>query len=73
MTKKLEQAFAHIKQFYPSVCIVAFSKNGNWHYMDEYFNSPVFGEEIEVGILEDAADSIINSSSWLPAIFQIEN
>jgi hypothetical protein len=72
MTKQLEKAFAHIRNSYPDVCMVVFSKNASWQYMTDDFDTPVFGEEIEQEILEDAAESIINSSNWLPCVFQID-
>lgn len=66
MTEALKTAFEHVKKFHPTLSIVIFNKEGQWQYMDENFDSFVFGANIDNGILEDAADSIEN----LPFIYQ---
>jgi hypothetical protein len=65
MTKELETAFNHVKKFFPELEIVAFNKYGQWCYMDANFEVFKFGDEIDQGILEIAADSILE----LPYIF----
>ncbi len=66
-TKELLTAIHHVKEFYPTVSIVVFNKEGRWNYMDEDFYSFVFDESIDVSILEAASDSITD----LPYIFQL--
>ena len=46
--------------------MVVFNKQGQWQYMDEDFGSFVFGDEIDISILEDASDSV----TVLPCIYQ---
>lgn len=66
MTLQLRKAFNHVKEKHPTVSIVIFDKNGAWLYMDEEFNSFEFDETIDVGLLEDASDSV----PVLPYIYQ---
>jgi hypothetical protein len=58
MTRELQTAIDHVKQFHPTLAIVIFSNDGRWNYMDTNFDSFKFDERIDVGILEDASDSI---------------
>jgi hypothetical protein len=48
-------AFKHVRDKHPEVCQVFFGFDGRWQYMDADFNTPSFGEDIDTGILEDAA------------------
>lgn len=64
---KILAALNHVKQFYPSVCMVAFDEDTRWQYMDKNFRAPVFGDEISVSILEDAVYDL----NELPAVFQL--
>lgn len=66
-TSALMLALEHVKRYYPNVCMVAFSKDGTWQYMDEDFNAPKFGNEIDTSLLENAADSITS----FPYIYQL--
>ncbi len=65
-TKEVLLALEHVRFFHPEVCIVIFSKDGRWLYMDEDFYIPIFSDSIDIGILEAAADSV----NYLPYIYQ---
>ncbi len=66
MTPQLKKAFDLVKKSFPTLSIVIFDKQGRWQYMDEDFECFKFDDKIDVGVLEDAADSIID----LPFIYQ---
>jgi len=57
-TPEIKAAMKHVKSVYPNVSIVIFTKDLHWQYMDEDFESPIFDDRIDVGILEAAADSL---------------
>lgn len=64
----VKRAMEHVRLFHPEVCIVIFNKEGRWQYMDEDFNAPKFGKEMnDISLLEEASDSL----SELPFIYQI--
>lgn len=60
-------ALDHVRSHYPEVVMVVFNREGRWQYMSSDFDAPTFGPEIDVGILEDAANAV----SDLPAVFDI--
>lgn len=66
-TKEVLLALEHVRLFHPEVCIVIFSKDGRWLYMDQDFNIPIFSDSIDIAILEAAADSL----NYLPYICQL--
>ncbi len=66
-TPEVMAALDHVISHYPSVGLVVFNGDTRWCYMDEVFNSPTFGPEIDVAILEAAADSL----SSFPCVFEI--
>jgi hypothetical protein len=67
MTKEVIRAFNHVKEFFPDVAIVIYSKDLYWCYMDRDFNVFSFtGKDINISILEEALDSIPD----LPYIYQ---
>ncbi len=68
-TPQIIKAFNHVKRFHPTVSIIIFDINGLWLYMDENFKPFVFSEKVDVGILEDASDSVPS----LPYIYQHQN
>lgn len=69
ITPQVQAAINYVKQFHPEMAIVAFSIEGTWQYFDQEFKPIVFGDNIDIQILEEAVDSI-----WeRPAIFQIGN
>lgn len=57
-TKEVLNALEHVRKFHPDVIQVFYGIDCRWMYMDEDMESPVFGNGIDIGILEDAADSI---------------
>jgi hypothetical protein len=59
-------ALKHVRRHHPAVVMVVFKSDGRWLYMDEDGWTPRFGENIDVGILEDAADSLVK----LPAVYE---
>lgn len=71
MTKEILAALTHVREYYPSVVIVAINKEGLWQYMDEYFDSPVFDHRINLSILQAAVDSL--APNVLPYIYQLQN
>lgn len=64
--KDVKIALAHVKQFHPTICMVVFNKEGQWQFMDGNFNSPKFGDEIDISILEAAQDNV----PTLPYVYQ---
>lgn len=60
MNEKLKNAFQHVRNFYPDVNMVVFNKFGQWNYMDDNFIVPTFSDEIDISILEEAADTVDN-------------
>lgn len=65
MPRAVCKAFVHVRKFFPSVTQVFYGVDGRWLFCEEAFESPTFGDEIDVGILEDAADAV----DGLPAAF----
>jgi hypothetical protein len=64
----VKRAMEYVRLFHPEVCIVIFNKEGRWQYMDEDFNAPKFGKEMnDISLLEEASDSLTE----LPFIYQI--
>jgi hypothetical protein len=69
VTPQIVKAMEHVRSVFPTVCMVVFSKDGAWNYMDDCFNAPSFeGTGIDTGILEDARDS----APEFPFIYQID-
>ena len=66
MTNKVQQALRHVKEHHPEVTQVFYGTDGRWQYCGEAFERPKFGDEVDVSILEDAADSVKS----LPAAFR---
>lgn len=63
------RALEHVRQHHPEVTRVVYDQASRWLYLDEGGKAPTFGPEIDVGILEDAADSVIH----LPAVYEVED
>ncbi|CAB3754420.1 hypothetical protein [Paraburkholderia humisilvae] len=51
-------AFKHVKAIHPQVTQVAFDEDLCWIYSDSSGNAPAFSGDIDVGLLEDAADAL---------------
>jgi hypothetical protein len=67
MNDKIKSALDEVRKFHPQVTMVIFNKFGQWHYCDDNFDSPIFGDEINYSILEDASDSV----EILPSVFHL--
>ena len=52
------KAFLHVRAHHSEVKYLFFDREGCWAYMDEELNRPSFGEEIDISVLEKAADSV---------------
>ena len=63
----VRKALNHIRKYYPDVCMVVFGSDSRWHYMTNTFDAPKFGKEIDVSILEAAADCLID----FPSVFEL--
>jgi hypothetical protein len=69
VTPQIVKAMEHVRSVFPNVCIVVFTKDGRWNYMDDCFKAPSFkGTEIDASILEAACDSVLE----FPFIYQID-
>ena len=69
MTNQVKKALDYVREFFPDVCIVAFNREGQWQYFTQEWDAPEFPYMEDVGILQDAVDSL----SDLPAIFQLDS
>jgi len=58
MTNELIIAFAYVKSIFPTLTMVVFNNQGQWFYCDRNYNGFVFDDSVDVGILEDASNSI---------------
>lgn len=67
---KVKTALDHVRKAHPEVSLVVFKCDGRWLYMDDDFNAPCFKENIDTGILEDAANEVDNTIGF-PAVFEI--
>ena len=60
MTKdqKIQAALRHVNLYHPEVSTVFYGVDGSWCYcFDEMFEAPVFEDNIDIDILNDAADA----------------
>lgn len=64
-TEEIKKAMEHIQAHHPEIVYVVYTAENRWLYADEDFKFPSFGSEIDIGILEDASDSV----GFLPSIF----
>jgi hypothetical protein len=69
-TPEVQAALVHVRQHFPEVTTVFYGCDGRWLFTsDDAAESPSFeGVDIDVGLLEDAADSV----DELPAAFRVE-
>lgn len=58
MTPEIRLALLHVQSFHPEVCQVFYGADSRWSFCDIDFNAPTFTEEVDVGILEAAQNSI---------------
>jgi len=68
MLPAVKIAFDHVRSIYPIVSMVVFNREGRWIYTNDDFDIPTFDDRIDVGILEDACDSVADSVGF-PAVF----
>lgn len=66
MPDKVREALDHVRLHHSVVTMVLFDVNSRWHYLDEDAEAPAFGSEIDISLLEDAADSV---NGDLPRLF----
>ena len=65
--EKVQKALRHVNSLYPEVNQVFFGTDQRWLFCGEGFETPKFGKEVDVSLLEEAADSLIE----LPAAFYL--
>jgi hypothetical protein len=63
----IQKALDHVRVHHPDVTHVLFMRDAQWLYITDEGDAPVFGDEIDVSILEDAADAITS----LPSAYAI--
>ena len=68
MTKEIEIALEHVRSIHSEVTHVVFNREGQWMYFGDNFKAPKFDNNIDIGILEEASDSI----QTLPSVFNIK-
>ncbi len=69
MTTKVQEALKHVNSIHPDVTQVFYGLDGRWFYCGDAFRAPDFdGRDIDIGLLEDAADSV----EHLPAAFALQ-
>ncbi|MFP3637841.1 hypothetical protein [Paraburkholderia sp. SIMBA_054] len=57
-TVAVKIAFDHVKRLYPQVTRVAFDADQRWTYDNSAGDAPEFNGDVDVGLLEDAVDSL---------------
>lgn len=61
MKTAIRKALDHVHLHFPQITMVVFSPKGKWQFCDDDFNALSFngpeGAEIDISILEDAADA----------------
>jgi hypothetical protein len=57
MKTAIRKALDHVHLHHPQITMVVFSSSGKWQFCDDDFDAPSFGKEIDVSLLEDAADA----------------
>jgi len=65
------RALDHVRARYPDVTHVAYDREGRWFYFGDNHDAPKFRGDVDVGLLEDAADAVANSTGF-PAIFCVD-
>ncbi|MGI0646957.1 hypothetical protein ACRCPS_18230 [Pseudomonas aeruginosa] len=62
------RALDHVRTIFPDVTHVVYTREAKWLYMSDEGAMPKFDGRVDVGILEDAADSL-NS---FPCVFCVQ-
>lgn len=65
---KVQEALRHVASIHPEVVQVFYGVDGRWLFCGEGFEAPTFDGRIDIGLLEDAADTV----EVLPAAFFLE-
>jgi len=68
--RRIPAALNHVRQFHPEVHMVVFNIQGQWHYMSKDFVSPTFDKNIDVDILQAAADAVYEMFGY-PYVYQM--
>lgn len=58
MPPEVRKALAHVREHFPEVVQVFYGVDHRWLFCDEAFEAPNFGDQLDIGILEDAADAV---------------
>ena len=66
VTDEVKKAFFHVKSQFDDLTYLMIDVEGRWMYLTDDFDAPKF-EDVDIGILEDAVDSLRE----FPAIFQL--
>lgn len=69
LPEKIRLAFEEVRKHHPQVCMVVYSQDGRWLFMDADLNSPIFRTQVDVGLLEDAQE-YAEKHYALPVAFQ---
>ncbi len=64
---KIKEALLHVQKYYPYVVQVFYGIDQRWLYCGEGFESPIFGDEIDINLLEEAVDEV----ETFPSAFSI--
>lgn len=62
------RALDHVRSIFPDVTHVVYTREQKWHYMSDDGKAPQFSGKVDVGILEDAADSL----NAFPCVFCVD-
>lgn len=62
------KAFEEVKKYHPEVDQVFFGWDGRWQFCGEAFDCPIFHDNVDIGILEDASDAVADDCGF-PAAF----
>lgn len=64
---KVQEALRHVANLFPEVTQVFYGTDARWLFCGETFEAPDFQGAVDVGLLEDAADTV----EQLPAAFRL--
>jgi len=70
-TSELITACKMVVAAHPEIDHLFITVSGRWLFCDDSFNAPSFGEEIDVGALEDMINSLDTEYSEYPIGFYI--
>ena len=70
-TNKIIAALEHVRQTFPQIERVYFDELQRWYYTDNFRKRVVFGDSIDIDILEAALDQVWDHHT-VPVAFQYE-